>query len=79
MARKLALSLFFIIATMAYADAAEIAVFKRSDQRIVTAKLTKPQGKGPFPGMILLHGCVGFDKHYGVWAERLASWGYVGL
>lgn len=79
MVRRITLSLLFVIGTLAYATAAEIVTFKREDQWVVTAKLTKPQGKGPFPAIILLHGCLGFDKHYNVWAERVASWGYVAL
>ena len=53
--------------------------FKGKEQKIVAAKLMMPQTKGTFPTMILLHGCLGFDKHYDAWAERLASWGYVTL
>jgi dienelactone hydrolase len=64
---------------MTYAAATEIVTFKRKDQSMVTAKLTKPQDKGPFTAIILLHGCLGFDKHYNVWAERLGTWGYVAM
>ncbi|MFQ5852605.1 MAG: dienelactone hydrolase family protein, partial [Candidatus Binatia bacterium] len=41
--------------------------------------LTKPVGEGPFPAVVLLHGCSGIVPHYGVWADRLAGWGYVAL
>src|SRR4051794_34191042 len=42
--------------------------------------LTKPDGPGPFPAIVHLHGCGGLPdglkrgaKHF--WSERLASWG----
>jgi dienelactone hydrolase len=45
----------------------------------LTGKLTKPQGDGPFPAVVLLHGCGGIVKNNDDWAERLTSWGYVAL
>jgi len=45
----------------------------------LTGKLTKPQGDGPFPAVVLLHGCSGIGKGSDDWAERLATWGYVAL
>jgi len=44
-----------------------------------TFTLTKPQGDGPFPAVVLLHGAGGIREYHDVWAERLASWGYVTL
>lgn len=45
----------------------------------LTGQLTKPKGEGPFPAVVLLHGCSGLNRFYNVWAERLAIWGYVAL
>lgn len=46
----------------------------------LTGRLTKPDGKGPFPAIVLLHGCGGIQpKRDHRWAERLAGWGYVTL
>jgi dienelactone hydrolase len=43
-------------------------------------KLTKPPGKGPFPAIVLLHGCGGMANSYPHrWDQRLADWGYVSL
>jgi dienelactone hydrolase len=43
-------------------------------------KLTKPDGKGPFPAIVLLHGCSGMESAYpNQWDQRLADWGYVSL
>src|SRR5207245_7703734 len=42
--------------------------------------LRRPTGPGPFPAVILLHGCAGdwrgIDSRWGV---RLVEWGYVAL
>ncbi len=44
------------------------------------AKLTKPDGEGPFPAVVLLHGCGGMRSSYShQWDQRLAEWGYVSL
>lgn len=52
---------------------------KAGDLVMLTGKLTKPQGDGPFPAIVLLHGCRGIDKAQDAWAGRLAGWGYVAL
>ncbi len=42
------------------------------------ARLTKPEGGGPFPAVVLLHGCSGMQwKRDHLWARRLWGWGYV--
>ena len=42
--------------------------------------LTRPPGEGPFPAIVLLHGCAGmFPSAKELWPERLSSWGYVVL
>ena len=45
----------------------------------VQGYLTKPKGDGPFPAVVLLHSCLGLRIDRRSIAERLASWGYVGL
>ena len=45
----------------------------------LTGKLTKPQGDGPFPAVVMMHGCAGINKPIDDWADKLASWGYVAL
>ena len=52
---------------------------KSGDFVTLTGKLTKPKGDGPFPAVVLMHGCRGIVKAYDDWADRLASWGYVAL
>ena len=47
---------------------------------ILTGRLNKPDGEGPFPAIVLLHGCGGIQpKRDHRWAERLSGWGYVTL
>ncbi|MBV9347451.1 MAG: dienelactone hydrolase family protein [Pseudolabrys sp.] len=38
-----------------------------------------PDGKPPFPAVVVLHGCNGIAPNTRVWARRLASWGYAAL
>ena len=45
----------------------------------VRAEIYRPSGNGPFPAIIVLHGCGGPDAHHRLWAERLVSWGYVAV
>jgi len=43
------------------------------------AELFLPEGRGPFPAMVVLHGCDGVGPHYRNWARRLRRWGYAAL
>lgn len=42
-------------------------------------ELSLPSGSGPFPAMVVLHGCDGVGPHYHTWAHRLQTWGYIVL
>ncbi len=39
----------------------------------------KPDGDGPFPAVVLIHGCRGIQPYQQEWVDRLAGWGYVAL
>ncbi len=41
--------------------------------------LAKPLGDGPFPAVVLMHGCGGISEWDEVWTNRLVAWGYVVL
>jgi dienelactone hydrolase len=41
--------------------------------------LVRPEGEGPFPAVVLLHGCDGIQPFQEQWAADLADWGYVAL
>lgn len=79
------LAVFFLMASIACAG--EWVTFKgnsKTQGANITLRgfLEKPQGKGPFPAVVMLHGCSGLEamkKHYDAWAKRLVSWGYASL
>ncbi|MFQ5897865.1 MAG: dienelactone hydrolase family protein [Candidatus Methylomirabilia bacterium] len=45
----------------------------------LTGILAKADGDGPFPAVVLLHGCSGIRPLYRAWVARLVVWGYVAL
>jgi dienelactone hydrolase len=86
MPRKVIIALMLVVGLAFAASAAEIISFKGTgtaaepDPLMLTAKLTKPDGGGPFPAVVMLHGCGGILlKRDNPWAERLSNWGYVAL
>jgi dienelactone hydrolase len=86
MLKKIVFVLILVFGTVISTFAAEMVSFKGTtkvasgDLVTLTGKLIKPQGDGVFPAVVLLHGCGGFGQERdNVWAERLASWGYVAL
>lgn len=50
-----------------------------SAARVVPGWLTRPAGPGPFPAVILLHGCHGVSASTHEWARWLRDLGYVAL
>jgi len=64
----------------------EVVSFRSSEGNVLggaltlTGRLKKPEGDGPFPAIVLLHGCGGIQANRDHrWAERIAGWGYVTL
>jgi dienelactone hydrolase len=48
--------------------------------RPLVAYLRQPDGAGPVPAVVLLHGCAGNYKRLDErWGSRIAAWGYVTL
>jgi dienelactone hydrolase len=45
----------------------------------LTGDLYRPAGDGPFPALVLLHGCSGIQPNTRAWAEWLKVQGYVAL
>jgi hypothetical protein len=43
------------------------------------AELFAPMGAGPFPALVVLHGCNGVGRHERLWAQQLTAWGYVAI
>ena len=52
------------------------AVEFASGQQRLSGQLSLPDGPGPFPAMILMHGCAGVGRAERGWAGALVSWGY---
>jgi len=79
--------LFFCIAFATNADSKTVTFEVKipgRDSLTLTGILMKPDGGGPFPAVVLLHGCAGMysghaGKKFNTWASRLVSWGYVTL
>jgi dienelactone hydrolase len=42
-------------------------------------ELLTPQGSGPFPAVVVMHGCDGVNANIRTWAQRLVGWGYAAL
>jgi len=82
---KIILTIFLILADVTISHSSEIITMKGTGMTpdgspfMLRGKLTKPQGDGPFPAIVCLHGCGGISRRDDTWAERLSSWGYVAL
>jgi dienelactone hydrolase len=48
----------------------------RTESITLTGELRLPRGVGPFPAVILAHGCMGNGYAEQTWAPRLRAWGY---
>ena len=76
-----------VIRSGRYSFALRVSVAKpsRRSRDIIDGYLSKPEGDGPFPAIVHLHGCNGLPKDFksgadkGYWSEALAAWGYVVL
>jgi dienelactone hydrolase len=67
-------------ASQDYVDIPPIAVPRsRMPPNPIPAILKVPAGKGPFPAVIVLHGCGGRSGSQLLWANRLNEWGYAAL
>jgi dienelactone hydrolase len=53
--------------------------------KLLLGYVQKPDGPGPFPAVIVLHGCAGLgslfnpDRAHNLWPDLLTSWGYAVL
>lgn len=56
-------------------DAADVGPLRSGEP----GELLLPPGEGPFPAVIILHGCDGVSAHVRAWARRLARWDYAAL
>jgi dienelactone hydrolase len=78
--RALALVAVLALAWGARADAAGIALVPATATTpAIPAYVARPPGPGPFPAVLMLHGCEGFNGFLAVSADRLAAQGYVAV
>ncbi len=80
--RQLLIALLLVLSAPSLA--AERVSVPSADGTRLDALLFRPDGTGPFPAVVLLHGCAGRDDRHGRmmprdadWARRLASAGYL--
>lgn len=55
---------------------AEAVVFKSLSGEVIAGRLFLPQGTGPFPAVVGLHGSGGYAPAHDRWATRLTASGY---
>ena len=85
MLKRVLFATLLLIGTLSSAVNAETVTFMGLSKNLrgnpvkLSGKLTKPGGKGPFPAVVMLHGCSGIKSREDVWAKRLKNWGYVAL
>jgi dienelactone hydrolase len=68
-----------IAAAAPSAELVQVAPQAFNSKQPLLGYLTRPDGEGPFPAVVLLHGCAGFGPRETHWADILRSWGYVAL
>ena len=71
---RFALAALALIAATATASAAEVIDVGEGDAAL-NAVLYRPQGPGPFPVIVGLHGCAGLLSSNGQIVRRFADWG----
>jgi dienelactone hydrolase len=52
------------------------SVSLKSTDAKIAGTVGKPDGNGPFPALVLLHGCGGPQPGNALWATELNKWGY---
>ncbi|MBV9825074.1 MAG: dienelactone hydrolase family protein, partial [Alphaproteobacteria bacterium] len=58
---------------------AENVTLKGPDGAPVVAYVAKPEGAGPFPGVVLIHHLPGWDEYYMEMTRRFAYHGYYAI
>jgi len=75
--KHLILGLFFLAYTVAAMAATAKDVSYKSGEDTVQAVLYTPQGKGPFPALVVIHEWWGLNDWVKEQASKLADEGYV--
>ena len=80
--KYLILILLILVITGQFSFADNVKIKSSQEGTVLPGILTKPQGAGPFPAVVLLHGCGGHKGSWPrteSWSKRLVGWGYVTL
>jgi dienelactone hydrolase len=80
-------SVFLVVLLMALSACTNVVKFgyetpyarQQGETLELKAYLSQPEGDGPFPAVVLLHGCSGVMPRSRMWAKRLNGWGYATL
>lgn len=75
----LAVMLASVVAAGCSSSAVRFANATPGAPRIVPGSLSRPTGAGPFPAVVLLHGCHGVSASNRDWARWFVDRGYVAL
>src|SRR5690242_499810 len=72
-------SLMLVVSAIINLSGCATSVSFQSADRSTTVDgtLFKPDGAGPFPGVVLLHGCGGIRPHFVQWAGAIRDMGLV--
>lgn len=73
------LACVFALTSPAVTSAQQEVRFAGSDEALrgpLVGLLIEPAGSGPFPAVVLLHGCGGTSPRDKAWAARLTAWGF---
>ena len=68
-----------LVITVQFSFADNVTFKSRQEGLELTGILTKPEGDGPFPAVVLLHGCTGINDTNSrdkAWVDRLVKLGY---
>ena len=73
-------ALLGLLACASAAAADEVVSFTSAAGGIdVRGTLARPEGRGPFPAVVLLHSCLGLPANRQSIEDQIAGWGYVAL
>jgi dienelactone hydrolase len=79
LAAALVAALVGIAALPAQAGGSMQSVPATASTPAIPVYVARPEGSGPFPAVLFLHGCEGFNGFLAVAADRLVPHGYVGV
>jgi dienelactone hydrolase len=76
---RIVAALLAVLAWSGLADAARARGAESGGGAAANYELLAPQGGGPFPAVVVMHGCDGVNANTRAWAARLVGWGYAAL